>query len=211
MNRGFEPHVSHWRTFTDEELAAELRSLPYGAVILVDGRSGSGKSTAAGRIARVLGATVVHTDDIAWHHDFFEWADLLRDNILDPWRTGAEVVFRPPAWEERGRGGSIDVPAGARALVVEGVGCARPGLAEYGDLILWVTSDADEAYRRSMIRDRAERPTPGDAEAFWDEWEAVEGPFLDRTRPWELAAWIIDGTPPTSEDGLRIGIVGPPS
>jgi predicted kinase len=35
------------------------------ALVLVDGRSGAGKSTFARRLAQVLDASVVHTDDIA--------------------------------------------------------------------------------------------------------------------------------------------------
>jgi len=36
------------------------------ALVLVDGRSGSGKSVVAERISRLVGAVVVHTDDLTW-------------------------------------------------------------------------------------------------------------------------------------------------
>ncbi|MEM6431048.1 MAG: hypothetical protein AAF708_17560, partial [Deinococcota bacterium] len=43
-------------------------------VIAIDGRSGGGKSTMASILAGFLtDARVIHTDDIAWHHSFFDW------------------------------------------------------------------------------------------------------------------------------------------
>jgi ABC-type glutathione transport system ATPase component len=42
-------------------------------ILAVDGRSGSGKSTIASLLHHVVPASVVvHTDDIAWHHSFFD-------------------------------------------------------------------------------------------------------------------------------------------
>jgi len=54
-------------------------------VLAVDGRSSSGKTTLAARMrGTVAGSVVVHTDDIAWWHSRFGWADLLIDSILMP-------------------------------------------------------------------------------------------------------------------------------
>jgi hypothetical protein len=47
------------------------------AVLAVDGRSSSGKTTLAARIGQAVpGSVVIHTDDIAWAHSRFGWADL---------------------------------------------------------------------------------------------------------------------------------------
>jgi hypothetical protein len=53
---------------------------------------------------------VAHTDDIAWWHSRFGWADLLIDGILVPFHRGELVSFRPPGWAGHGRQGSIQVP-----------------------------------------------------------------------------------------------------
>ncbi len=162
------------------------------AVVAVDGRSASGKSTLADRLsAHVPGSVVVRTDDIAWWESFFEWDHLLVEGVLRPVRSGAAVRYRPPAWDRRERDGAIEVPADATAVVVEGVGVARRSLEEWFDASVWVQSDLAEARRRGIERDGG---TP-EAEAFWDEWDRAEVEFLARDRPWERATVTVCGTP----------------
>ena len=82
-------------------------------ILAVDGRSGSGKSTVAALLHRSAPASaIVHTDDVAWHHSFFDWSDLLVEGILKPLRNGRAVSYRPPGWDKRGRPGAIEVAAG---------------------------------------------------------------------------------------------------
>jgi hypothetical protein len=160
-------------------------------ILAVDGRSGSGKSTIANLFHRfVPTSAVVHTDDVAWHHSFFDWSDLLAEGILKPLRNGKAVSYRPPGWDKRGRPGAIDVAAGLDLIVVEGVGASRTELMPWIDRALWVQSDLEEAERRGIARD-------GGAEAaknFWREWGAQEFDFLERQRPWERATVIVNTT-----------------
>jgi hypothetical protein len=75
-------------------------------IVAVDGRSASGKTTLAARMhGAVRGSALVHTDDIAWAHSRFGWADLLIDGILEPVRRVAAVSFRPPGWDVPGWAG----------------------------------------------------------------------------------------------------------
>lgn len=176
-------------------------------VLAVDGRSGGGKTTTAARLAAAAGAaTVVHTDDVAWHHSFFDWADLLRNGVLEPVHDGRlPVAYRPPAWNERNRKGCIAVPSSTRLLLVEGVGAARRELADLVDAVVWVQSDRSEARRRGLLRDGGDAA----AEAFWDEWEAAEVPFLAEHRPWERAAVVVAGTPRMDHDPLTQLVTAP--
>jgi len=202
-----------WSAVDADALGAMLRSLTgpaASALVLVDGRSGSGKTTFAGRAAAALDAAVVHTDDLAWHHDPTAWTDLLIDGVLAPWRRGAAVHYRPPAWDRLGRTGSIRVLEGRPALVVEGVGVGRAELARLADLVVWVRSDPREARRRGVARDVELGRTPAAAEAFWDEWARAEDPFLEHEQPWRTARLVVDGTPPRGiPDGLVRVAPGP--
>src|SRR4051812_1239890 len=58
-------------------------------IVAVDGRGGAGKSTLVRRLAaHVPSSAVVHTDDIAWHQAYFDWAGLLAEHVLEPLRRG---------------------------------------------------------------------------------------------------------------------------
>ncbi len=201
-----EPELGPWAAEPVEAVAARLldtarirrtvsgRGGPF--VVAVDGRSAGGKSTAAGRLADATpGAVVVHTDDIAWHHGFFDWDGLLVEGVLTPAVRGEAVSFRPPAWVERGRDGALEVPAGTSAIFVEGVGSSRLSLTPWLDASVWVQSDVDEAYRRGIERDIVLGRNRAEAVAFWDEWMVVEEPFLAADRPWERADVVICSTP----------------
>jgi hypothetical protein len=192
---GDEPSAGPWHPQSWERLARELGGgTPTGrpVVVAVDGHSGSGKTTVAERLAeQVPGAVVVHTDDVAWWESFLDWDHLMAGGILEPARRGEPVGFRPPAWDARGREGAIEVPAGRRLVVVEGVGSSRRSLTPLVDAAVWVQSDYDEANRRGIARDGG----TAEAEAFWWEWMAAENPFLLQDRPWERAAAVVCGTP----------------
>jgi hypothetical protein len=179
-----EPDRGPWRPVAVADLHPRMGR---PRVLAVDGRSGSGKSTlVAWLVATVPGAAVVHTDDVAWYHDFFDWADLLATGVLAPWRAGRDIAYRPPAWDVRGRSGAIVVPSSASLLVVEGVGAGRRALGPFLDAMIWVQTDRTVATRRGLERD-------GGDVAFWDEWEARERPFLAADRPWERADLVVNG------------------
>ena len=163
----------------------------------VGGRSSSGKTTMAGRLATVIpGSVVVHTDDIAWRHAVLDWDDLLRTGVLEPTRRGRAVAYRLPRWEEYGRPGAVVVPAGARALIVEGVGATRRTLAPLLDATVLVQADAAELARRNEARIAVGETTPADHRA----WMAEEGPFRLDDRARERASVIVAGTPELPDD-----------
>ena len=183
-----------------------VRPGPGTRIAAVDGRSAGGKTTCATRLAAAVpGATVVHTDDVAWYESFFGWASLLRDGVLAPVRAGRVVAYRPPAWDSRGRDGAIEVPAGCPLLFVEGVGVSRQELSDRFDLRLWVQSDRVAAHRRGIVRDGG--PSH---QAFWDEWETEEVPFLTADRPWERAGLIVAGSPALPYDPATELVVADP-
>ena len=104
-----EPDAGPWQAESLEGVVGRL--LPAAGhrpnrpwIVAVDGRSGAGKTTLVDRLlARVPDSAVVHTDDVAWHLSFFDWADELRDGVLEPLLQGEAVHYRPPGWVARDR------------------------------------------------------------------------------------------------------------
>lgn len=187
------------------------------AVLAIDGRSNNGKTTLAARIRELVpGSVVIHTDDIAWAHSRFGWADLLIDGILVPVHHGRAVSYRPPRWDEHGREGSIQVPAGCPLLIIEGDGAGRREADDLIDTLIWVQADEREAARRTAARaanrpaaDLANRPVDG-APFDDDGWMAEEISFNRAQRTWERADTIVCGTPEIPHDPSTEIVIAPP-
>ena len=186
-----ETEAGPWRRVDDHELRALLtRLLPDGrGVLLVDGRSGGGKSTFAERAAALLvgrGRAQRRPRLAPRRRGLGRPRGGPRHRAVAPW-GGRRLP--PPGWVARGRDGSVTVPADVGVLVLEGVGAGRASLAAHADAVVWVQSDRDEARERGLRRDVELGRTREEAERFWDEWMSAEEPFLAHDRR---------GTGPTS-------------
>ncbi len=212
-----EPAAGPWRVEPVDVFArslAEAAGTPAGRprIIAVDGRGGGGKTALAERLRRALRpAAVVHSDDVAWAHSRFGWADLMITGVLQPLRAGGAVHYRPPGWDKDGRDGHLDVAADASTVILEGVGVSRRELAPLVDVLVWVQSDFGEAKRRGMRRDMTEwGRDEGEALRLWDEWEAEEVPFLLDDRPWQRAQFIVGTSSSLPHDATTEVVVSPP-
>jgi energy-coupling factor transporter ATP-binding protein EcfA2 len=198
-----------WQVLGIEELAALLadrarRGRHPVRLVAVDGHSASGKTTLAGRLAAALPhAAVLHSDDLAWHHSLFDWRPLLVDGVLRPLWAGQVVDYRPPPWVERGRAGSIQLPAGTETVVLEGVGASRRVLLDLVDTAVWVETDEPERARRDEERIAAGEVT----REVYESWMAVENPFLAADQPWLRADAIVAGNSPLPHDPLTQVVV----
>jgi hypothetical protein len=192
-----EPAVSVWESSTFRGLADRVLAIcgdvvGRPAIVAVDGRSGAGKTSVARALtAHVPASATVHTDDIAWHKSFFGWDELLANKVLSPLWASESVAYRPDAWVQRGREGSIAVPSGLSTVVVEGCGAGRRSLMPYLDVLVWVQSDVADAERRGVARDGDTK----DVRRFWREWQAEEAPFFIDDHPWTRADLFVCGTP----------------
>jgi uridine kinase len=166
-------------------------------IIAVDGRGGAGKTTLAERLqTAVPNSAVVHTDDVAWNHAYFDWGAVLAENILRPLHQGKAVDFRPAAWTAHDRPGSITIPAGLDIVWIEGTGIIRDDLAAWLDASVWMQGDLDEQERRLVIRDG---DSPEQLEHVAN-WLREELPFMLREQPWARATMIVAGPPQIDHD-----------
>jgi hypothetical protein len=152
-------------------------------------------------------AAIVHTDDVAWNHAYFDWGAVLAENILQPLRQGAAVNFRPDAWAAHDRPGFIAVPADAGFVFVEGTGVIREELAPWLDASVWIQGDLDEQERRLLARD-------GDSPEQLKHvanWLREELPFLAREQPWARATMIVCGSAQIDHDPDTELAVAPPT
>jgi uridine kinase len=160
-------------------------------IVGVNGHSRSGKTTLAQALARSgEGIAVIHTDDIAWHHSFFDWSDVLIDELLQPLRrSGPPQSFIPTPWTERGRPGSLNIPAGTRVVIVEGVGATRRELMPWLEATVWVDTDEAVAMERTVALDR-------DPPGFVRDWMAAERTHLSQDQPWTRSTATVSGERP---------------
>jgi hypothetical protein len=206
-----EPAAGPWRVERLTRFAQLLvdvvgASLGRPAIVALDGRSSSGKTTLAHRLEQAVpGAVTVHTDDIAWWHSFFGWADLLASGVLEPIRRGQAVAFRPPAWDERGRPGAIELPADANLVIVEGVGASRREIGHLLDVAVWVQADLSAIERRNAARVAAGETNP----SVVARWMQEEYPFVADQRPWERALVVVAGTPELPHDPSTEVVLAP--
>jgi hypothetical protein len=191
-----EPQVERWKVIRIGELIERVLGAKSGKtlepkIVAVDGRSGGGKSTLANQLHRYFAhSTIIHTDDVAWHHSYFGWSELLIDGVLRPVHANQPVDYRPPAWESRGRSGSISVDEDCEVVIVEGVGASRLEVWPWLTASIWIQSDMDEAERRGIARDGGTE----EARRFWMDWMREENEFLAVHQPWLRAAAIVNGT-----------------
>jgi uridine kinase len=170
-------------------LAADLDALVRAAiasgarpVVLVDGRSGAGKTSLAHELAPVLSAQLVSLDDL-----YPGWGGLaagsaaVHETVLrdrDPGWTRWDWASNAPAeWHP------VDP---ARPIVIEGCGAlsrTNRALATFG---IWVELDEAERRRRAIEREP-------EFARHWREWAAQERAHAARERPRALADVIVEG------------------
>ena len=160
------------------------------ALVALNGHSSSGKTTLAGLlVARLPRAAVLHTDDLAWNQGVFTWDRLLLSDVLPVVRAGRPLNYRPPAWQERQRPGSIQLPGDLDYLVVEGVGASQASVASALHVVVWVETDEPTRLARDLVRVSAGEMSSGG----YTDWMAEENAYTTAQRPWERADLVVHG------------------
>ncbi|QCB95321.1 uridine kinase [Cellulomonas shaoxiangyii] len=143
-------------------------------LVCVDGPAGSGKTTAAGRLAgclhdRGVRAAVLHLDDLyaGWRGlEGSLWARL-SVQVLEQLRRGRPGRYERFDWASDRFDGWVDVPV-PDVLVLEGCGSAPRAADPHATLRVWVEAPRDLRLRRGLERDGEA------ARAHWLAWMADE-------------------------------------
>jgi len=153
-------------------------------ILLIDGRSGSGKTELA--LAIVAGwpsAQLVRLDDLYPGWDgLAQGSQHVHDEVLareaPRWRRWHWLASRPAEWNALDR---------ERPLVIEGSGALSRSNRALADHAIWVELDDETRKQRALARD-GEMYAP-----HWDRWSAQEEDFIRRENPKSLADVIVDG------------------
>ena len=158
-------------------------------VVVIDGRSGAGKSSLARRLVSAWTGSgrvqLIALDDVYPGWDgLADGAEYARQSILLPHAKGTVGVWQRWNWEtgERAEAHAVDP---SLPLVVEGSGVLTPAAATLADVSVWV--DAPDGSRK----DRALRRDGDTYRPHWERWAAQENAHLAADGPQALASLVV--------------------
>lgn len=156
-------------------------------ITLVDGRSGSGKTTYATELASRSRAQLLSLDDVYPGWDGLEAAEAhVLEHVLR-----ALAAHRPPRWRAwnwaDARPGGWHALDPTRPLVIEGCGAVSAASRALADHAVWIElADEGERRRRAVARD-------GEAFALnWERWARQEEWHATVHDPRRIADEVID-------------------
>jgi energy-coupling factor transporter ATP-binding protein EcfA2 len=146
-------------------------------ILLIDGRSGSGKSELASALADL--AQVVRLDDLYPGWDGLEAGSAAVPGVIQNRR------YQRWDWSRSEPAEWIELDAGP--LVIEGCGALSAANRDLADFGLWVDYPTAGRRERALAREPEYGP-------HWDEWAAQEQLFIDSENPRSLADFVVDGS-----------------
>jgi len=188
--------IDTWKEETLSALAEKILNISEKPLVLIDGKGGSGKTSFAIKLADMLNADKVSTDDVAWWLDPIQWDGELLDGIIQPWQNGNNVSYTPSGWIKKNRKGVIAVDS-SKALIIEGCGACRKTLRNVATYSVWIDTDPHLAKERVILRDLANGENGGTRESvttFTDWFDSIIDPFLAEEEAWKYTNVIVSGT-----------------
>lgn len=171
-------------------LTEEALSKP-NPIIIIDGRSGSGKTTFANELKNRLfvegdsAPRVIHMDDL-----YLGWDGLragvsyLQRMVLSPLVSKGSSSWQEYNWETNKREAWREF-SGGTPLIIEGCGSLNSYTASITPLTVWFDVPEELRKLRTIERD-------GDKfMKYWDGWAAQELDFLAQEKSQELASFIL--------------------
>ena len=187
--------INSWAEESLSTFVARITGISSKPLILIDGAAGSGKTTLSVKLAELLNANIVKTDDISWCADPVKWDLELIDEIITPWQNGKNVAYTPSGWIKENRVSCIEVDSD-KALIIEGTGAARKSLRVISSYSVWVDAEPKIARERVVNRDIAAGENGGTIESvteFADWWDSLLFPLFKEEEPWKYVDVIVSG------------------
>lgn len=167
----------------------ELMASKNTAIVLIDGRAGSGKSRFSQQLADLIFQSekqlpkLIHMDDLypGWN-GLRAGSTYLNQNILQPVLSGKQANWQIWDWE-LGQRGAASEPAngwrsfeGGNLVLVEGCGAVSAASSEIADLAIWIESDIELRRTRFSTRDE------GEFDSHWEAWAIQEDEFYQQEK-----------------------------
>lgn len=154
-------------------------------IVLIDGRSNSGKSTLAAEVQNLIfkngesAPRVIHMDDLYPGWDGLDaGADYLQRFVLNPLSRGDTASWQEYDWAKGARDQWREF-SGGTALIVEGCGSLNQRSSATGDVCVWLEVDEQIRKERWLKREGSDE--------HWANWAAQELDFYAREKSAELA------------------------
>jgi pantothenate kinase-related protein Tda10 len=155
-------------------------------VLVIDGRTGAGKTTLARELAPALAAPIVELEQLYPGWDGLQQGvDLLVSAVLEPLAEGQPVQVPRYDWVA-GRYGEPWTLEPPDLLIVEGVGAGSRTATRFASLLVWLELAAETRRERALARD-------GDLfRPHWAGWTAQEEALLAREATPSRADLVLD-------------------
>lgn len=188
-SRSSNPLDAQLTAATERVREAVIAVAASNPVVLIDGRSGAGKSSLAARLIRAwplrTPVQLLALDSIYPGWDGLQrGAEIAYDEVLVPHGRGRLGTWRRWDWElaEEAESHAVDPALG---LIVEGCGVLTMASSAVADVTVWVDGPASSRRTRALRRD---------GEGFrshWDMWAAQEEEHIARDAPQGLATLTV--------------------
>lgn len=163
-----------------KKMAARKRSI----LVVLDGRSGTGKTMLSQQIGSALGAAVILGDDFFSGGTFEEWAKRpvkgkvedcidwkrMRSEVLEPLLAGKTAAWRTCNWETlAGLSADMITCKPSSVIILDGAYSSRSELQDIVDLSILV--QLDDKTRRDRLKNREGTSFMAKWHSVWDEAE----------------------------------------
>lgn len=152
-------------------------------LVLIDGRSGAGKSSFARELAGESGTRILTMDYLYEGWTGLAVGSATLERILTARAAGQVARWRDWDWDAGTWGQQRTLHPG-ESLIVEGCGAITPVTAVFGDRVIWLEAPETVRHARALARD-------GD-DSWWEGWKVQERGHLERHDPRSYASEIID-------------------